>query len=37
LKEWQDSSGAVLAQITASGSLELNGKDIELMNIMGAF
>jgi len=27
----------VLAEITAYGSLELNGKDIELMNIMGAF
>lgn len=37
LQEWQNSSGTVLANITASGSLELNGKDIELMNIMGAF
>ncbi len=37
LQQWQNSSGAVLAEITASGSLELNGKDIELMNIMGAF
>ena len=37
LQQWQNSSGTVLAEITASGSLELNGKDIELMNIMGAF
>ena len=37
LQQWQNSSGTVLAGITASGSLELNGKDIELMNIMGAF
>jgi hypothetical protein len=37
LQQWQDSSGTVLAEITASGSLELNGKDIELMNIMGAY
>jgi hypothetical protein len=37
LQQWQNSSGAVLAEITVSGSLELNGKDIELMNIMGAF
>ena len=37
LQQWQNSSGAVLAEITASGSLELNGKDIELMNIMGAY
>jgi hypothetical protein len=37
LTEWQDSSGTVKSAINASGSLELNGKDIELMNIMGAF
>lgn len=37
LQQWQNSSGTVLAKVDASGSLELNGKDIELMNIMGAF
>lgn len=37
LQEWQDNAGTVKSSITASGSLELNGKDIELMNIMGAF
>lgn len=37
LQQWQNSSGAVLAEITATGSLELNGKDIELMTLMGAF
>ncbi len=37
LQQWQNSTGTVLAEITSSGSLELNGKDIELMNIMGAF
>ena len=37
LQEWQDSSGTVKSAINASGSLELNGKDIEIMNIMGAF
>lgn len=37
LQEWQDSTGTVKSSINASGSLELNGKDIELMNIMGAF
>lgn len=37
LQQWQNSAGTILAEITASGSLDLNGKDIELMNIMGAF
>ena len=37
LQRWTNFAGVTLAQITASGSLELNGKDIELMNIMGAF
>ena len=37
MMEWQNSSGTVKSSINASGSLELNGKDIELMTIMGAF
>jgi hypothetical protein len=37
LQQWQNSAGTVLAEINASGSLELNGKDIELMTLMGAF
>jgi len=37
LQQWQNSAGTVLAEVTASGGFELNGKDIELMNIMGAY
>ena len=37
LQEWQNSAGTVLASINASGQLELNGKDVEIMNIMGAY
>lgn len=37
LQQWQDSAGTVLTAVNASGGLELNGKDIELMTIMGAF
>jgi len=37
LQEWQNSSNTVLSSINSSGSLELNGKDIELMTIMAAF
>ena len=37
LQEWQNSAGTVLSSINASGQLELNGKDVEIMNIMGAY
>jgi hypothetical protein len=37
LQEWQNSSGTVLSNINSSGSLELNGKDPEIMTIMGAY
>jgi hypothetical protein len=37
LLQFQNSSGTLIAEFNANGSLELNGKDIELMNIMGAF
>jgi hypothetical protein len=36
LTQWQNSSGTVLAEVTATGGFELNGKDIELMTVMGA-
>ena len=36
LQQWQNSAGTVLVEVTASGGLELNGKDIELMTLMGA-
>ena len=37
MQQWMNSSNTVLAAITATGSLELNGKDVEIMNIMGAY
>ena len=37
LTQWQNSAGTVLSRINSGGSLELNGKDIELMTLMGAF
>lgn len=37
LTQWQNSAGTVLSKINSGGSLELNGKDIELMTLMGAF
>jgi hypothetical protein len=36
LQQWQNSAGTVLAEVTAAGGFELNGKDIELMTIMQA-
>ena len=36
LQQWQNSAGTVLVEINANGGLELNGKDIELMTLMGA-
>jgi hypothetical protein len=37
LQEWQNNSGTVLARIENDGTFEMNGKDIELMTIMGAY
>ena len=37
LQQWQNSSGTVLTRINATGGVELNGKDIELMTLMGAY
>ena len=37
LQEWQDSSGNILARIENDGTLEVRGKDIEVMTIMGAY
>lgn len=37
LQRWQNVGGTVLAAVNISGGFELNGKDIELMSIMGAY
>ena len=37
LQQWQNSAGTVLSSINSNGSLLLNGKDTEIMTIMGAY